>query len=133
MVTDFSFRSGSDYHPRMPLDPITSAIISSVISSVVEGALTPAPVEPATGIVRILPEETKVGKMLPPTRWGEVQIDGKTYTLSPGVQIRNELNMFILPTMLQAPAKVRYQTDFTGAVYRVWILSPAEASLPANH
>ncbi len=116
----------------MPLDPITSAIISSVISSVVEGALTPAPVEPAMGIVRILPEETKTGKMLPPTQWGQVQIDGKTYALSPGAQIRNELNMIIMPMMVQAPSKVRYQTDFTGAVHRVWILSAAEARLPEN-
>jgi hypothetical protein len=116
----------------MPLDPLVSAIVSSVISSVVEGALTPAPVEPMSSIVRTLPEETRVGRMQPPTLWGQVQIDGKTYTLSPGTQIRNELNMIIMPTMVQAPATVRYQVDFAGVVYRIWILSAAEARLPEN-
>jgi hypothetical protein len=115
----------------MPVDPLVSAIVSSIISSVVEGAFTPPPQEPAMGIIRTLPEESRKGRMLPPAHW-EVQIDGKTYPLSPGVQFRNELNMLILPNMVQGPVRVRYLTDFSGAVYRVWILSTAEARLPEN-
>lgn len=115
----------------MPLDPITSAIIGSVIGSVVEGVFAPVPVEPAMGIVRMLPEESKFGEMLPPAQW-QVQINGQTYPLSPGVQIRNELNMIILPTMVQTPVKVRFTTDFSGAVHRVWILSTEEAREPEN-
>lgn len=109
-------------------DPITAAIVSSIIGSVVEGALTPTPPEPATGIIRMLPEEARFGKMLPPVQW-QVQIDGKTYPLSPGVRIRNELNMMILPTMIEQPVKVRYLVDFSGSVHRIWILSGAEARL----
>ena len=116
---------------HMPMDPITSAIVGSVIGSAVQGLLTPTPTQPATGIIRALPTETKRGVMNPP--WsGQVQIDGQIYPLSPGVVIRNELNMAIPPMMVQSPAPVRYQTDAFGAVYRVWILSAAEATLPEN-
>jgi hypothetical protein len=109
-------------------DPITAAIVSSIIGSVVEGVLTPTPPEPVMGIIRMLPEEARYGKMLPPAQW-QVQIDGKTYPLSPGVLIRNELNMMILPTMVEQPVKVRYLVDYSGSVYRIWILSSAEARL----
>lgn len=116
----------------MPLDPITSAIVSSVISSVVEGALAPPPPVQSIGIIRTLPEESRKGVMLPPGIDGNVQIGGQVFMLSPGVQIRNELNMIILPTMVQEPVPVRFQTDFSGAVHRVWILSAMEARLPEN-
>jgi len=109
-------------------DPITAAIVSSIIGSIVEGALTPPAPEPIMGIVRMLPEEARIGKMLPPAQW-QVQIDDKTYALSHGAQIRNELNMMILPTMIEKPAKVRYLLDYSGAVYRIWILSNAETRL----
>jgi len=80
------------------------------------------------GIIRMLPEEARYGRMQPPAQW-QVQIDGKTYPMSPGVQIRNELNMILLPTMVERPAKVRYLVDHGGAVYRIWILSSAEVQL----
>lgn len=113
------------------MDPITSAIVGSIIGSAVQGLLTPAPPLPAAGIVRHLPLESKRGVMTPP--WsGQVLIDGRAYLLSPGVVIRNELNMAIPPMMVQAPAPVRYQTDAMGAVYRVWILSAAEVALAEN-
>lgn len=115
----------------MPVDPITSAIVGSLIGSAVQGLLTPTPTVPATGIIRTLPTESKRGVMAPPWN-GQVQIDGQTFLLSPGVVIRNELNMAIPPMMMQAPAPVRYQTDAMGAVYRVWILSAAEATLAEN-
>ena len=114
---------------HMPMDPITSAIVGSVIGSAVQGLLTPTPPPPVTGIIRSLPTETKRGVMNPPWN-GQVQIDGQIYLLSPGVVIRNELNMAIPPMMMQSPAPVRYQTDAMGAVYRVWILSAAELVLP---
>jgi len=113
-------------------DPITSAIISSVIGAAIEQVLMPPPPEPAYGIVRMLPDEAKTGEMLPPTAFMQVQIDGKVLPMSPGVQIRNELNMLVLPTMVEQPVKVRYLTDYSGAVYRIWILSSAEARLPEN-
>lgn len=115
----------------MPLDPISAAIIGSVIGSAVESALTPSVPPPATGLVRHLPLEAKRGVMGTPAN-GQVQIDGQTYPLSPGVVIRNEYNMTIPPMMVVGPALVRYQTDGLGAVQRVWILSPAEAALADN-
>lgn len=115
----------------MPVDPITSAIVGSIIGSAVQGLLTPTPTAPAMGIVRTLPMESKRGVMSPPLN-GQVQIDGQSYLLSPGVVIRNEYNMAIPPMMMQTPVAVRYQTDAMGAVHRVWILSAAEANLAIN-
>lgn len=115
----------------MPLNPLVTAIVSSIVNSISDGMSNPAPEMPTMGIVRALPEESLVGEMQPPWQ-GQVQIDGKTYLLSPGAQIRNELNMIVLPSMVQAPVKVRYQTDLTGAVHRVWILSAVEVALPEN-
>lgn len=111
-------------------DPLTTAIVTSVIGSAINGARdrSAAP-PPQMGVVRLLPEEAKFGDMQPPVRW-QVDIDGRTYALSPGVLIRNELNMLIMPTMVQQPARVRYLTDPVGAISRIWILSGAEARQP---
>ena len=113
------------------MDPLTAAIVGSVISAATEGLLAPPPPEPAIGVVRTLPTESKMGVMRPPSQ-GQVIIDGKTYMLSPGVQIRDERNTIVFQTMVQSAVKVRYQTDSIGAVHRVWILSAAEARLSAN-
>ncbi len=110
----------------MPLDPLTSAIVSTVIGSAVQGIMAPPPMEPATGIFRMLPVESRQGVMAPPWQ-GQVQIDGQTYTLAPAVVFRNDLNMIIPPMMVQSPVKVRYTFDQAGTVDRVWILSGAEA------
>ncbi len=117
----------------MPTDPIVSAIVSSIISSVAESALlAPSPPEPGLGVIRSLPEETRKG-ILTSYDFGQAVIDGKSLPLSPGAQIRNELNMIVMPSMMiRGPVKVRYQIDFAGYVYRVWVLSAAEASLPEN-
>lgn len=116
----------------MPIDPVVSAVVSSIISSVAEGVLTAPPAEPSIGVIRTLPEETQKGTMAS-YGFGQAVIDGKLYPLSPGVQIRNELNMLVMPSLaLSGPVKVRYQVDFGGYVYRIWMLSSAEASLPEN-
>jgi len=118
----------SAYHSGVPLDPVTSAIVGSIIGSAVEGLLAPAPLPPASGIVRALPVEAQYGLMTPPWN-GQVQIDGQTRAVSPGLVIRNEFNQIVPPMMMQAPARVRYQIDANGFVYRVWILSAAEVQL----
>lgn len=112
-------------------DPVTTAIVSSVIGSVVGGLLAPTPVDAPLGLIRTLPNESKTGEMQPP-RDGQVEISGRTYLLSPGAVVRNELNMMVMPLMVQAPVKVRFMTDPMGAVNRVWILSAAEAALPTT-
>jgi hypothetical protein len=113
------------------MDPLTAAIVGSVLSTATENLLTPAPAEPAMGIVRTLPGESRIGVMQPVWQ-GQVKIDGKAYPLSPGAQIRNESNLIVFPTMVQTAVRVRYQLDYSGAVHRVWILSSAEARLPEN-
>jgi hypothetical protein len=115
----------------MPADPIVSAIVSSIIGSVLENAMTPPPEPIGVGIVRTLPGETRKGVLTQP-KFGQVTIDGKPLQLSPGAQIRNELNMIVMPSMVQGPVKVRYMVDLAGFVYRIWILSATEASLPEN-
>ena len=113
------------------MDPLTALIVGSAISSAAEGLLTPAPEVPTLGIVRTLPAESIIGVMQPVWQ-GQVKIDGKTYRLSPGVQVRNESNLIVFPTMVQSAVRVRYQLDYTGAVHRVWMLSSAEARMPGN-
>ena len=115
----------------MPVDPITSAIVGTLIGAAVQGLAAPAPAPPVTGIVRHLPQEAARGVMQPPSN-GQVHIDGRAYLLSPGVVIRNELNLAIPPAMVQAAAPVRFQTDTMGAVFRAWILSAAELGLAEN-
>ena len=112
-------------------DPITTAIVTSLIGSVVGGVVAPAPVEAPLGLIRTLPTESKTGEMQPP-RASQVEISGQTYLLSPGVVVRNELNMMVMPMMVQTPVKVRFMTDPMGLVHRVWILSAAEAALPTT-
>lgn len=112
----------------MPVDPIVSSVVSSIVSSIIQSALTPTPQPPEMGIFRQLPDESKFGKMSAPIK-GQVLIDGTSYQLSPAVQIRDELNMIIYPELIAGPIKVRYTTDFSGAINKVWILSSAEARL----
>jgi hypothetical protein len=116
----------------MPLDPITSAIVSSVIGSAIqEIANLPPPTSPVpdVGIPRILPDESKKGELTvaSPT---SAAIDGQPMLLAPGVQIRDPYNTLLLPGMIQRPVPVRYQTDLSGAISRVWILSQQEAAKP---
>ncbi|MBS3935040.1 MAG: hypothetical protein KGZ43_02610 [Sulfuritalea sp.] len=115
----------------MPVDPVTSAIVGTLIGAAVQGLMAPAPAPPVTGIVRHLPQEAARGMMQPPA-YGQVRIDGRTFLLSPAVVIRNEINLAIPSAMVQAPVPVRFQTDTMGAVFRVWILSAAELGLAEN-
>ena len=80
------------------------------------------------GVVRTLPEAAMVGEMAPPAL-GVVQINGQIMTLSPAAQIRSEQNMIVMPNAIQQPVRVRYLTDASGAVWRIWILTPAELAV----
>ena len=122
----------SVYNGRMPLDPITSAIVSSIIGSALQQMSTPsAPSSPmvSVGVPRTLPEGAIAGSMVvsSPT---SASVNGQPMVLSPGVQIRDPFNMVVLPGMVQQPVPVRYITDPSGAIARVWILSAQEASQP---
>lgn len=112
----------------MPVSSLIPAIIGSIIESAVDQATAPPPVPPgpAAGIIRTLPATSLVGDMMPPTAMNAVEIDGRMLAMAPGVQFRNEQNMIVLPTAIQQPVRVRYVTESTGAVWRVWVLTPAE-------
>jgi hypothetical protein len=124
--------AGSVYNGGMPIDPITSAIVGSIIGNAVDQirSLPPiAPPVPAVGLPRILPSGTTKGEMqvASPT---SASVDGRPMVLAPGVQIRDPYNMTVLPGMIQRPVPVRYITDPAGAISRVWILSAQEAAQP---
>ncbi|HTY04050.1 MAG TPA: hypothetical protein VMC81_10010 [Rhodocyclaceae bacterium] len=116
----------------MPIDPITAAIVGSVINNALgEIANAPPPVAsvPIEGVPRVLPEGTIKGEMIvgSPT---SAMVNGRPMVLAPGVQIRDPYNMTVLPGMIGQPVLVRYQTDVSGAISRVWILSQQEAAQP---
>jgi len=54
-----------------------------------------------------------------------------TLALAPGLQIRDRDNLIILPARLSdaKDVQVRVQFDTTGAVWRMWILTPEEAAV----
>ena len=118
------------YNAAMPIPPLVSALISSVINAVADSSLQPSDqVLQESARVRPFPAEAKRGEMQPP-RQGEVVISGHTLYLSPGAQIRNADNRIVMPSAVQESASVRYLTDASGAVFRVWLLTSAEASAP---
>lgn len=119
------------YNGRMPVPPLVSALISSVINSVVDSAMRPSELLlQESAMLRQFPAETRRGEMEPPNMQGEVVIGGQTLYLAPGVQIRNIDNRIVTPSSVQEPATVRYLTDASGAIFRVWVLTPAEAAAP---
>lgn len=116
----------------MPVDPITAAIVGSVVGSMIQeianapGPVSPVPIE---GVPRTLPENTTKGAMqvFSPT---SAAVDGQMKLLAPGVQIRDPFNTVVLPGQIRELVPVRYQMDVSGAISRVWILSQREAAQP---
>ena len=110
----------------MPLPAaIAAAVVNTVINAV--GDLPPAEqqLEIYSAVTRTFPVETKTGELVPPVQ-DTLQISGKTLTASPGLQIRNQQNLIVIPASVQQTSLVRYQLDGMGNVYRIWLLSAAE-------
>jgi hypothetical protein len=57
-------------------------------------------------------------------------INGKNVQMAVGLQIRDGRNMIVVPTAVPANLVVKYLLDGQGQVFRLWILSPAEAAQP---
>ncbi|MGH8742556.1 MAG: hypothetical protein ACREUN_16660, partial [Burkholderiales bacterium] len=57
-----------------------------------------------------------------------VELNDKPARLSPGAQIRDAHNRLVLPTAVAGKTLVRYLSDASGMVHRVWILSIEEAA-----
>jgi hypothetical protein len=116
----------------MPLDPISAAIIGSIVGSVIQDVSnlpppgSPVPIE---GVPRTLPENTVRADMqvFSPTT---ATVNGEMRALAPGVQIRDPFNTVVLPGQIRDLVPVRYQVDVSGAIAKVWILSQREAAQP---
>ena len=116
----------------MPVDPISAAIVGSVINSVIqEISALPGPVAsvPVEGFPRMLPENTVRADMMI-LDMSTASVNGQPMLLAPGVQIRDPFNMVVMPTQMRSLLPVRYQKDVTGAITKVWILSQREAAQP---
>jgi len=123
----------------MPLSSLATALIGNIVSSIL-GSMMDAPpddtyVQPDSGYPsgdavsggRIFPAGTAIGTLAGPPNNGMVQLSGSFFRTAPGLQIRNENNLIVLPTMLnRSHLKVRYQLDNMGNAWRIWILTPAE-------
>ncbi|MDD5250039.1 MAG: hypothetical protein PHY45_13710 [Rhodocyclaceae bacterium] len=112
----------------MPVLSLIPAIIGSIIEGAADQATITTPVQsagPVVGQLRTLPAASQLGEMASASI-GVVQINGQMLPLAPGAQIRNEMNMIVMPTTIQKPVPVRYLVDAMGYVSRVWILTPAE-------
>lgn len=57
-----------------------------------------------------------------------IELDGRQARLSPGAQIRDTSNRIVLPASVTETTVVKYLRDETGAVHRVWILTPQESA-----
>ncbi len=116
----------------MPIPSLVSAIVSSIVGSAIDeisaAGSAPQPVPMAiVSPARTVPADALRGEMVVVGPMN-AEINGQAIALSPGIQIRNEANLIIMPSTLQQPTRVRYLTDPTGSVSRVWILSAQEAA-----
>ena len=106
--------------------PLIPALIGSLLNS---PQPAPQPVPPAGIYLRSIPATAARGKMQPPGQ-GRASIGGKDLPLAPGVQIRDQNNRIILSDTIRQPLLVKYLTDASGEIIRVWVLTPAEAGRP---
>ena len=111
---------------------LPASLIASIVSAIIEATVTSSTSTPAQYEMytrtRTLPPEAKLGVMAPPLGDGRVVIDGKPLTLSPTAQFRNEQNLIVMSMTIRNKKDVVYINDAFGAVYRVWMISPAEIS-----
>lgn len=119
----------------MPVSPLIPALIGSIVGNAADeiAALPPQGSAGSPAVMmappRLLPPGTLKGQLMVRGPMS-AEIDGKAMMLAPGVQIRDPLNMMVLPGMIQRPVPVRYLLDPAGSVHRVWILSAQEAAQP---
>jgi hypothetical protein len=116
--------------------PLPASLISSIVSAIIEAAMQdPASVKQyeVYTVTRTLPPEAKVGVMLPPPGNGLVTINGQALPLAPAVQFRSQRNLIVMPMSIQDTKDVVYLTNASGAVFRVWMLNPAETLAQPNN
>jgi len=120
----------------MPVPALIASVINSIVGTAVntamENTVSPpeAPADVSAFGARPFPNGTKKGAMAPPVGMMEIVIDEKAYARAPGLQIRNQQNMIVMPSALLDTVPVRYQLDASGAVSRVWVLTRNEIAAP---
>ena len=96
-----------------------SALIACLLFSTAPGA---------GAQLRTLPADTERG-VIRHVQGSDVSIDGKPMRLAPGATIRSQQNLIVVPASLPGDgALAEYLLDGEGLVFRVWLLSPGEAS-----
>ena len=109
------------------MNPLVPALIGTVLN-----AIQAAPDQALPGFntpLRTIPVEAQRAEMFPPHD-GRVVIGGRDMRLSAATQIRSSQNLLVVPASLQEAVLVRYTTDGSGYVHRIWILSAEEAARP---
>ena len=114
--------------------PLPTSLVASVVSAILEMVSQNAAIEAqnqrdydAFVVKRVLPPEAKVGVMQPLAGDGYVIIDDKSLPISPATQFRNQQNLIVMPMAVQQVSNVIYLNDTFGSVYRIWLISQAEA------
>src|ERR1700712_912088 len=98
-----------------------------ILPCIILGLALAAPVH---ALDRLFPPQTKRGEMSN-VDFPTVKINGDERRLAAGAWIKNENNTIDMPVTLRGRQFiVNYTEDNLGNVNRVWILSPAEASVP---
>jgi hypothetical protein len=111
------------------MNPIVSAIISSIIESILDAPppSVPPPSAPP-GLVRPALQNGPLAMMTPPSN-GYAQFGDKTLRLAASLQIRDTQNRIVMSGTLQQPIPVLYKLDEYGSVQRVWVLTQEEAEV----
>ena len=111
--------------PSLP--PLLLALLAALACARADAAESPPDLPLAAGLQRNIPAEAKRGMMQPPDQ-GLTRIGGTELRLAPGAQIRDTHNRLVLPASLSQPQLVEYVVDNQGQLFRVWILTAAEAA-----
>ena len=111
---------------------VTASIVSAIVNSVVTAISDAPPATPVpvySAMARAFPADSRKGILTPPLQQ-PVIIDGVAVRTAPGLQVRNEQNLIVMPNTLQSAVPIRYQLDPMGNIWRIWILSAAEQAAP---
>ena len=123
--------AGGERVYNSPMDIVTGllhTILGGIVEAVLDPPEAPPPVLVAPAAMRALPAEAKKGRMLPLAGDGFVTIGRQVWPLAPGLQIRSEQNLIIMPMQVRQAVDVAYVIDSLGAVHRVWLLAPGEGA-----
>jgi anti-sigma factor ChrR (cupin superfamily) len=113
------------------MSSLATAIVSSIVSAILNAPADTSASQQAVSapsVMRAFPANVYPGALLAAPAMGQVIINNRALPTAPGLQIRNESNRIVLPSMLVgANFPVLYQMDAGGVnVWRIWILTPAE-------